>query len=59
MTTKEQIERIYQERARRIVDAHARKVRPEQIAIDEDISLARVWTIIKEAREQGRVNADG
>ena len=53
MTTKEQIERIYQERARRIVDAHARKVRPEQIAIDEDISVARVWTIIKEARERG------
>ena len=56
MTTKEQIERIYQEREKRIVDAYARKVKPEQIALDEDISVARVWTIIKEARERGSLN---
>ena len=54
MTTKEQIERIYQEREKRIVDAYARKVKPAQIALDEDMSIARVWTILKEARERNR-----
>ena len=50
MTTKEAIAKLYEERARRIVAAYSAGVKIEQIALDEELSAARVWGIINEAK---------
>ena len=50
MTYKEAVRQAASERERRVVAALARGVNVAQIAIDEDVSVSRVWQIAKEAR---------
>jgi FixJ family two-component response regulator len=50
MTYKEAVRQAAEERERRVLDALARGVKVEQIAVDEDISASRVWQIVKEAK---------
>ena len=53
MTYKEAVRQAAEERERRVVAALASGVNVAQIALDEDISVSRVWQIAKEAKERG------
>ena len=52
MTYKEAVKQAAEERERRVVAALASGVNVAQIALDEEISVSRVWQIAKEAKAQ-------
>lgn len=58
MTTREAIDRLLRERDRRIVEAHKHGVIVEQIALNEGLSAARIWQIIKNG-ESAKANNNG